>query len=67
MILDTRGHAVSEKLHVIERFTRTDEVHMSYEATNRRSQGIHQALEEHPDLGVNAGGRGDHGIRLRGE
>ena len=33
MILDTRGHAVSEKLHIMERFTRTDATHMNYEVT----------------------------------
>ena len=33
MILDTRGHAVSEKLHIIERFRRTDMDHMNYEVT----------------------------------
>ena len=33
MILDTRGHAVSEKLHIVERFTRTDATHMNYEVT----------------------------------
>jgi hypothetical protein len=33
MILDTHGHAVSEKLHIIERFTRTDASHMTYEVT----------------------------------
>lgn len=33
MILDTRGHAVSEDLHLVERFTRTDATHMHYEVT----------------------------------
>ena len=33
MILDTRGHGVSEKLHIIERFTRPDMDHLNYEVT----------------------------------
>ena len=33
IILDTRGHAVGENLHIIERFTRTDASHMTYEVT----------------------------------
>ncbi len=33
MILDTRGHAVSEKLHIMERFTRPDRDHLNYEVT----------------------------------
>jgi hypothetical protein len=33
MILDTRGHGVSGKLHIIERFTRPDTGHLNYEVT----------------------------------
>jgi len=31
--LDTAGHPHSDRLHTIERFTRTDETHMTYEIT----------------------------------
>jgi hypothetical protein len=33
MLLDTRGHPVSENLHVVERFRRIDATHLSYEVT----------------------------------
>ena len=33
MLLDTRGHAVSDQLHLIERFQRTDATHLAYEVT----------------------------------
>jgi hypothetical protein len=33
MLLDTRGHPVSEDLHLIERFRRVDLNHLSYEVT----------------------------------
>lgn len=32
-LLDTRGHAMSDELHVVERFRRTDANHMAYEVT----------------------------------
>jgi hypothetical protein len=33
MLLDTRGHPVSEDLHIIERFHRIDATHLGYEVT----------------------------------
>ncbi len=33
MLLDTRGHPVSEDLHVVERFHRIDATHLGYEVT----------------------------------
>jgi len=33
MLLDTRGHPVSENLHIIERFRRLDATHLGYEVT----------------------------------
>jgi hypothetical protein len=33
MLLDTRGHPVSEDLHVLERFHRVDATHLGYEVT----------------------------------
>ncbi len=33
MLLDTAGHPVSEKLHLVERFQRTDATHLAYEIT----------------------------------
>ena len=33
MLLDTAGHPVSENLHLIERLTRTDATHLTYEVT----------------------------------
>lgn len=33
MLLDTRGHPVSENLHLIERFHRIDATHLGYEVT----------------------------------
>ena len=33
MLLDTAGHPVSEKLHLIERFNRIDATHLGYEIT----------------------------------
>jgi hypothetical protein len=33
MLLDTRGHPVSEDLHIVERFHRIDATHLGYEVT----------------------------------
>ncbi|HEX5226556.1 MAG TPA: hypothetical protein VFW44_02550 [Bryobacteraceae bacterium] len=33
MLLDTRGHPVSDQLHVVERFHRIDATHLGYEVT----------------------------------
>jgi hypothetical protein len=33
MLLDTRGHPVSENLHVVERFNRIDATHLGYQVT----------------------------------
>ena len=47
---DASGNFHSEALHVVERYTRTGPNTISLRGHHRRSQGIHQALEDQPAL-----------------
>ena len=52
--LDTNGHPVTDALKVTERFHRKDFGHMDLQITDRRSEGLYEAVDRYREPGAAA-------------